>query len=62
MEFHPCNGCVHTSVWMHHMDADETYREKVKRELHNNATGNIDQILTATAVLPVTSYLISIQI
>ena len=47
---------------MYHMDADKAYREKGRRELHQNATWDIEQILEATshetAVLrPPTSYL-----
>ena len=30
------------------MDADKTYREKAKRELHKNAMGSMEQILEAT--------------
>ena len=32
---------------MHHMDADEAYREKARRELHKNATSYIEQNLEA---------------
>ena len=30
-------GCVNTTVWMHHMDANKTYEEKARWELHKNA-------------------------
>ena len=60
--FLPSSGCVNSTVWMHHMDADETYREKARRELHKNAMSYIEQILEATShettvVRPPTSYL-----
>ena len=47
---------------MHHMEADKTYREKARQELHKNATSYIEQILEATsqktaAVRPLTTYL-----
>ena len=47
---------------MHHMDADETYWEKAKREQHKIATSYFEQILEATShkttvVRPTTSYL-----
>ena len=28
--FFPSRGCVHTIIWMHHMDADQAFREKKK--------------------------------
>ena len=34
---------------MHHMDANEAYREKARRELHKNAASHIEQILEATS-------------
>ena len=34
---------------MHHMDAEKTYREKAKREMHKNAMSYIEQILEATS-------------
>ena len=34
---------------MHHMDADFAFREKVKPELHKNATSYIEQILETTS-------------
>ena len=47
---------------MDHMDADKTYREKARLELHKNATSYTEQILEATphktaTVLSLTSYL-----
>ena len=51
------SGCVNTTVWIHYMDTDTTYREKAKQELHKNATSYIEQILETTAVQPLTSHL-----
>ena len=47
---------------MHHMDADLAYGEKVWRQLHENVTSCIEQILEATshkaaAVRPPPTYL-----
>ena len=47
---------------MHHMDADQAYWKKAWGQLHKNATGYIEEILTATshktaAVRPLTTYL-----
>ena len=44
------------------MDADKTYKEKAREELHKNATSYIQQILKetlykTTAVWPLTSHL-----
>ena len=44
----PC-GRVHTSVWMHHLDANKAYREKPWRKLHSDAMSNIKRILEATS-------------
>ncbi len=43
------------------MDANETYGEKVWRQLHKNAVSNIEQVLVATphkaaAILPLTTH------
>ena len=43
MEFLSNSGCVNTTVWMHHMDADKMYWEKARQELHKNATRYIEQ-------------------
>ena len=34
---------------MHHMEADEAYREKARRKLHKNVTSCIEQIQEATS-------------
>ena len=36
------------ALGMHHMDADKTHRDKVRWDLHKNATSYIEQILEAT--------------
>ena len=36
--FFPSCCCVNTSVWMHNIDANETYREKARREVHMEVT------------------------
>ena len=61
-KFLPSSVCINTTVWMHHMDADKTYREKGRQELQKNATSYIEQILEVTfhettAVWPFTAYL-----
>ena len=60
--FLPSSGRVHTTVLLHHSDADKAYREKAKQHLHKDATSYIKQILEATslktaAVLPPTYHL-----
>ena len=47
---------------MHHVEAEETYREKARWEFHKHATSYIEQIVEVTshkttAVRPPTSYL-----
>ena len=59
--FLPNRGCVSTTLWMHHMNADKTHWEKAWQELHKNATSYTKQILEAAphetaAVRPLTSY------
>ena len=44
MGFLPSSGCVNTTVQMHHMDAEKTYREKAKQEVHKNAMSYIEEI------------------
>ena len=48
MQFFPSSGRVHTTIWMHLMDADYAYREKAWRQLHKDATSCIERILDAT--------------
>ena len=40
--FFPCSGCVNSTKWMHHMDADEAYGEKGRQELHKNVTSHTE--------------------
>ena len=40
---------VVVSIRMYHMDADKTYREKARRELHKNATSYTEQTLEVTS-------------
>ena len=59
--FFPSSSRVDTAVWMPYMDANETYEEKAWRQLHKNATGNIEQVLEAVphkaaAVRPLTTH------
>ena len=49
MQFLPNSGCANSTVWMHHMDADETYKENARQELQKNATSYIEQIQEATS-------------
>ena len=49
MQFFPNSGHVNSTIWMHHMDADKSYREKARQELHKNATSYTEQILEATS-------------
>ena len=35
--FSPSSCRIHTTVCMHHLDADEAYRKKAKRQLHKDA-------------------------
>ena len=31
------SGCINTTVWMHHKDAEKTYREKASWELYKKS-------------------------
>ena len=62
MQFLPSSSSENSTVWMHHMDVGEKFREKATQELHKNAMSYIEQILEATShkttvVRPSTSYL-----
>ena len=39
---------VNTAIWMHYMDANLMDGEKAWWQLHENAAGNIEQVLEAT--------------
>ena len=44
----PTCSFINISLWIHHVDADKTPREKATKKLHKNATSYIEQILEAT--------------
>ena len=48
MGFLSSRSCVHTTVWMYHMDANKTHREKAIWELGKNASSYFKQILEET--------------
>ena len=37
-----------TTIWMHHLDANQTAEEKTRRQLHKNVERNIEQVLAST--------------
>ena len=43
--FFPSSGRIDTTVWMHYMDANKTYREKAWLQLDKNAASNIEQVI-----------------
>ena len=52
----------HAYIWMHHINADKKHNDKVRQELHKNATNYIKEILEETphetaTVRPLTSHL-----
>ena len=46
MSILPSRGRVGTTAWMHHVNSNETHREKARWELHKNAT-SFEKILVA---------------
>ena len=36
------------AIWLHYMDANKTVGEEARRQLHKNATCNLEQVLAAT--------------
>ena len=48
MQFLPGSGHIDTAIWMHYMDANKTAGEEARRQLHKNATCNLEQVLAAT--------------
>ena len=44
-QFLPSSYRVETAIWMHNMDANLTYGEKVWLQLHKIAASNIEQVL-----------------
>ena len=47
-EFLPSSGCVSTTLWMYHMDVDQTNKEKARQKLHKNVTCYTEQIFETT--------------
>ena len=39
---------VDTTIWMHHMDANEAAGEETRRKLHKNVESSIKQVLATT--------------
>ena len=63
-QFLPSSGCINSTIWMQHMDADKAYWKKARQELHKYTKTYIRQILEATshetaAVRPLTSYILN---
>ena len=48
MQFLPGSGHIDTAIWGHYMDANKTAGEETWRQLHKNATCNLEQVLAAT--------------
>ena len=48
MFFHSGHASISTTVWMHHLDSNETCGEKARWELNENAVYSFEQILEAT--------------
>ena len=48
MEILSSCSCVHTTIWMPHMDTNKMHREKGRWELHKNDVHCLKQILKAT--------------
>ena len=44
----PGSGRIDTAIWMHYMDSNKTAREEARRQLHNNAASNLEQVRAAT--------------
>ena len=42
------SGHIDTAIWVHYMDANKTAGEEARRQLHKNATCNLEQVLAAT--------------
>ena len=45
--FFPGSGHIDTAIWLHYMDANRTAGEEARRQLHKNATCNLEQVLAA---------------
>ena len=46
-QFFPIRGWVDIAIWMHYMDTNKTYGEKVWRQLRKNAASNIEPVMEA---------------
>ena len=46
--FLPSVSCIHTTIWMHHIDVNKMHRAKAKRELHKNTVCCLEQIPEVT--------------
>ena len=44
------HSCIEadTAIWLHYMDANKTAAEEARRQLHKNATCNLEQVLAPT--------------
>ena len=42
MGTHPTLASVDTAIWLHYMDANKTAGEEARRQLHKNATRNLE--------------------
>ena len=49
MGFLPSCSCVHTTMWMHHIDTNKTLLEKALLELRNYTMCCLEQILDTTS-------------
>ena len=47
-QFLPGSSHIDTAIWLHYMDANKTTGEEARRQLHKNATCNLEQVLAAT--------------
>ena len=47
-QFLPGSSRVDTAVWMHNLDAGKTTGKEARRQLHNKAASNTEQVLAAT--------------
>ena len=48
MQFLPSSGHIDTAIWMHYLDTNKIAGEKARRQLHQNAVSNIEQVLEVT--------------
>ena len=48
MKILPNSSCLHTTVWIHHVNVNEMHGEKTRWELHKNTSHCLEQILEVT--------------